>query len=253
MAVTTDVLPVFARLAGHPLRWRLLTALAGSDLRVRELTVRINEQQSLISYHLRILRDAGMVAARRSSADGRDTYYHLDVDRCGQLLTETGRALHPALAGPPQIPAAAARPVRVLFACTGNSGRSPMAAALLAQAGGGSVEAVSGGSRPKPVSRDAVRAMRAYGIDLSGHRSAHLDEFTARRFDYVITLCDKVREVCPEFRGHPNTIHWSLPDPGAVTDAAERRAAFLATAAQLQSRIGFLLAAIRAAPPGRPR
>src|SRR4051812_22539765 len=89
--------PAFVRLAAHPLRWSLLTALAGSDLRVRELVDHAGQPQNLVSYHLRLLRDSGLVTARRSSHDGRDSYYHLDLDRCAAALAETGAALHPAL------------------------------------------------------------------------------------------------------------------------------------------------------------
>ena len=89
--------PAFVRLAASPLRWRLLTALADSDLRVRELVTRLDEQQNLLSYHLRHLRDEGLVTATRSSHDGRDTYYHLDLDRCAAALTGVAGALHPAL------------------------------------------------------------------------------------------------------------------------------------------------------------
>ena len=106
--------------------------------------------------------------------------------------------------------------MRVLFLCTGNSARSQIAEALLAHAAGGRVEVASAGSHPKPLHPNAVRVMRAYGIDLTGARSKHLDEVTGRRFDYVITLCDKVREVCPELPGHPEPIHWSIPDPAAA-------------------------------------
>src|SRR3712207_8405042 len=80
--------PVFLRLAAHPLRWRLMAELAGSDYRVRELTARVDEPQNLISYHLRLLRDAGLVTVRRSSFDGRDSYYHLDLDRCADALSD---------------------------------------------------------------------------------------------------------------------------------------------------------------------
>jgi len=89
--------PVFLRLAGHPLRWRLLGELARSDLQVRELTTLVGQPQNLVSYHLGQLRRKDLVTARRSNADGRDMYYSLDIARCGQLLAAAGGALHPAL------------------------------------------------------------------------------------------------------------------------------------------------------------
>src|SRR5215813_5119554 len=118
--------PVFVRLAAHPLRWRLLTELAHSDYRVRELVTRVDQPQNLVSYHLRLLRDGGLVTATRSSFDGRDCYYHLDLDRCAETLADSGAALHPALRqhAAPLIPPAGqqrSRPTAVLFVCTGNS------------------------------------------------------------------------------------------------------------------------------------
>src|SRR4051812_12276069 len=89
--------PRFLRLAGHPLRWRLLGELARSDRRVGELCDRAGQRQSLVSYHLRQLRDGGLVSARRSLADGRDSYYVLELARCGELLVSAGASLHPAL------------------------------------------------------------------------------------------------------------------------------------------------------------
>ena len=132
----------------------------------------------------------------------------------------------------------------MLFLCTGNSGRSQIAEALLAQLAGGGVEAASAGSRPqgsKPLHPEAVRVMREHGSDISGHRSKHLEEFAGQRFGYVITLCDRVREVCPEFGGHPQLIHWSIADPAAEADV---HAAFRRVAAELRTRISFLLARI---------
>src|SRR3954462_9147356 len=116
--------PAFVRLAGHPLRWRLLSELAHSDLRVRELVTLIGQRQNLVSYHLRLLRDGGLVTATRSSFDGRDSYYHLDLDRCAQALAGAGTALHPALRREslPRIhPVDLRRSPRlgVLFVCTG--------------------------------------------------------------------------------------------------------------------------------------
>jgi protein-tyrosine-phosphatase len=106
------------------------------------------------------------------------------------------------------------------------------------------VSAVSAGSHPKPLHPLAVRVMRDRGVDISARRSKHLDEFTGREFDYVISLCDKVREVCPEFPGAPETIHWSVPDPASEPGAP--LSAFERAAAELETRIGFLIRAIDA-------
>ena len=89
--------PPFARMVADPLRWRLMRELARSDRRVRELVKLVDQPQSLVSYHLAQLRGSGLVKARRSSFDGRDTYYRLDLARCAQLLSAGGAALHPGL------------------------------------------------------------------------------------------------------------------------------------------------------------
>jgi len=233
--------PRFLRLAGHPVRWRLMSELARSDRRVGELCALAGRRQSLVSYHLRQLRDEGVVSTRRSAADGRDTYYVLDLARCGELLSSAGGSLHPGLAGTPRAPRDTRIPAaRVLFLCTGNSARSQIAEALAEQRSGGAVRAASAGSHPKPLHPSAVRVMRERGIDLAGRRSKHLEEFTGQAFDYVISLCDRVREVCPEFPGGPALIHWSIPDPARE----DTLAAFERTAAELCSRIDFLIDAI---------
>jgi ArsR family transcriptional regulator, arsenate/arsenite/antimonite-responsive transcriptional repressor / arsenate reductase (thioredoxin) len=94
------------------------------------------------------------------------------------------------------------------------------------------------------------RCMRdEHGIDLSAQASKHVDVFADQRFDWVISLCDRLREVCPEFPGHPETIHWSIPNPAAgdVDDDASYPA-FQQTAAELETRIGFRLAMLTDRP-----
>ncbi|MFI6012381.1 metalloregulator ArsR/SmtB family transcription factor [Streptomyces sp. NPDC051243] len=239
--------PEFLRLAAHPLRWRLLTELADGDYRVRELVERVGEPQNLVSYHLRLLRDGGLVTARRSSFDGRDSYYHLDLAHCAEALAAAGAALHPALgqdASPPSRPLARARShrVAVLFVCTGNSARSPIAEALLRHHAAGRVTAASAGTSPKPrLHPHAVRVLReSFGIDLAGRRTQHVDDLAGRRFDHVITLCDKAREVCPEFG--PRRVHWSVADPGAAGDTGQADyAAFQRAAADIDTRIRHLM------------
>ncbi len=168
--------PPFARLIGHPVRWRLLAELVQSDRAVRELMRLLDASQSLVSYHLRRLRDGGLVSVRRSAADGRDSYYAIDLVQCRTQLQAAGGALHPSLwlvpAGhePTRRPAG---PVSVLFLCTGNSARSQIAEALLTHRSGGSVVCASAGSHPKSLHPDAVRVMRERGVDISANRTKH--------------------------------------------------------------------------------
>jgi protein-tyrosine-phosphatase/DNA-binding transcriptional ArsR family regulator len=247
--------PSFVRLAGHPLRWQLLGELGRSDRQVRELCALVGRPQSLVSYHLGRLRAERLVSMRRSSADGRDAYYCLDLARCRQLLTAAGGALHPGLRLAPASSnkrrrrhSGRSRP-RVLFLCTGNSARSQMAQALVEQLTDGAIEAFSAGSHPKPLHPNAVRAMREHGVDIAGRRSKHLSEFTDQRLDYVISLCDRVREVCPEVPGRPDLIHWSIPDPARGGDSDDQTyPAFERTATELATRVPFLLELIEHTP-----
>ncbi len=239
--------PSFVQLAGHPLRWRLLKELGRSDRQVRELCALIGRPQSLVSYHLRRLRAEQLVSMRRSSADRRETYYSVDLARCGALLVATGGALHPgvrladARSSTRRRRSASGRP-QVLFLCTGNSARSQMAQALVEQLAGRAVEVFSAGSDPKPLHPNAVRALGEHDIDIAGRRSKHLGEYTQQRLNYVISLCDRVREVCPEFPDRPDLIHWSIPDPAreGATDT-QTYPAFQRTATELATRISFLL------------
>jgi protein-tyrosine-phosphatase len=132
----------------------------------------------------------------------------------------------------------------VLFLCTGNSARSQMAEALLEQLSGHQIHARSAGSHPKPLHPNAVRVMAERGIDISGRPTKHLSRFARTRFDRVITLCDKVREVCPEFPGGPTTAHWSMADPAAAEGAtdADTYPVFERTADDIENRIGPLMA-----------
>ena len=230
--------PAILGLIAEPIRWQLLRELARSDRRVGELTEAIARPQNLVSYHLRELRKAGVVDARRSSADGRDVYYRADLARCRELLGSAGAGIHPSL----ELGGAAggrekwARS-KVLFLCTGNSARSQMAAALIEHRSSHAVSARSAGSHPKPLHPFAVDAMAARGIDISQRKATHLDRYVRTHFDRVITMCDKVREVCPDFPGEPLTSHWSIPDPAA--DGTYE--AFEAAARHIEARIDLLI------------
>jgi len=246
-AGTTEPSPLqFLQLVADPQRWQLLVELGRSDRRVGELAELLGKAQNLVSYHLGELRSAGLVWPRRSSADGRDTYYRVDVARCGELFGSAGAALHPALRLAPvadESPHLARRQKkRVLFLCTGNSARSQIAEALLEHRSAHAVEARSAGSHPKPLHPNAVRVMAERGIDISGRRTKHLDRFARTRFDRVITLCDKVREICPDFPGAPVAAHWSMPDPAAAADNDDASyPAFLRTAQEIDARVELLI------------
>jgi ArsR family transcriptional regulator, arsenate/arsenite/antimonite-responsive transcriptional repressor / arsenate reductase (thioredoxin) len=237
----------FLKLLAHDIRWRILLALAQSDRKVEELVKQIKEPHNVISYHLKLLRRKQLLSEHRSAADGRDIYYSLDLDRFRTLYFQAGTTLHPALALSESEP----RPkevsrkhpqIRILFLCTHNSARSQMAEAILRKIGGDQVEVFSAGNEPTPVHTLAIQVMSQIGLDISQQKPKHLNQFLGQNFDYIVTVCDRVRESCPVFPGDPEQIHWSFPDPAAVEgDLTTREKAFSDTASQLRVRIEYLL------------
>ena len=109
------------------------------------------------------------------------------------------------------------RPIRVLFVCTGNSCRSIMAEALLRQHGGADFEVHSAGTHPKGLNPRTMALLADAGIDASWARSKSVDEFLGQAFDYVITVCDQARQVCPVFPGAGQSLHWGYEDPAEAT------------------------------------
>jgi protein-tyrosine-phosphatase len=240
----------FLKLLAHDLRWQLLTALSRSDHRVHELVSLLDQPANLVSYHLKRLRDQHLVTEHRSSADGRDIYYSLEVETLRTHYITAGEALHPALAEGAATPQAQAsrdtEPVaRVLFLCTHNSARSQMAEGILRHLSGGRVEAYSAGSEPTSIHPYAVLALADLGIDGRQQQPKHLDAFRGQAFDYIVTVCDRVREVCPAFPDDPERIHWSIPDPAVVEgDTETQYRVFTRTAQELVTRIRYLLTLI---------
>ena len=100
-----------------------------------------------------------------------------------------------------------------------------MAEGLLRHDGGAAFEVASAGTKPSLVRPEAVAVMREIGIDISGQRSKHVDEFAGRSFDFVITVCDAARESCPLFPAATRRVHWSFDDPAAATGTEEGRIA----------------------------
>ena len=111
----------------------------------------------------------------------------------------------------------------VLFLCTGNSCRSQIAEGWARHLKADAIEACSAGVAPSRLNPDAVRVMAEVGVDISGQRSKHVDEFADRSIDYVVTVCDHARESCPLFPGRAKVVHHAFDDPphlavGAATE-----------------------------------
>lgn len=127
---------------------------------------------------------------------------------------------------------------RVLFLCTHNSARSQMAEGLLRELGVDRFDVVSAGTEARGLDPLAVQAMAEYGIDISLQESKTLDQFVEQPFDLVITVCDEANESCPYFPNAKERLHWSFPDPSAVTgDDVTRFAAFRAVRDAIRERI----------------
>ena len=125
---------------------------------------------------------------------------------------------------------------RVLFLCTHNSARSQIAEGLLGHLAGDRFETFSAGTEATHVRPEAIEAMRELGVDISGQVSETLDRYLGEPFDYVVTVCDDANEACPVFPGARERLHWSLPDPSAVT-GEERLWAFRGVRDRIQALI----------------
>jgi protein-tyrosine-phosphatase/DNA-binding transcriptional ArsR family regulator len=244
--------PEAVSLLAHDIRWRLARQLSRTDRTVGELVAALGERQNLVSYHLGLLRRAGVVLERRSSRDSRDVYYSLNLGRLRGGLDQALSSLHPTL----RIPPLEARPAivegqrqrRLLFVCTGNSARSQLAEAIARELAQGSVEVLSAGPQPTVVHPVALTVLKELGLPAEGLRSKGIEQVRGK-FDFVVTLCDLAREDCPPFAGGPELVHWSLPDP--VWPGASRREllpAFRRTASELRLRITLLLPLVLAVP-----
>jgi arsenate reductase len=110
---------------------------------------------------------------------------------------------------------------KILFICVHNSARSQMAEGLVNALHADRFQASSGGTMATRVHPGAIKAMAEIGIDISGHRSKSIDEFTDQRFDYVVMVCDDSQADCPFFPGGKEYIHHAFDDPAACTGTDE--------------------------------
>ena len=116
----------------------------------------------------------------------------------------------------------------ILILCTGNSCRSHLAEGILRAAAGDSLNVQSAGSKPAGyVHPLAIQVMKEIGIDISTHRSKHMDEFLKEPVETVITVCGNADQACPMFPGQVNRYHWGFDDPAHATGTdAEKLAVF---------------------------
>jgi len=111
--------------------------------------------------------------------------------------------------------------VRILFLCTGNSCRSQMAEGWARHLKGEAIEPCSAGIEIHGLNPHAVKVMGEAGVDISRHRSKHVDELQGIEFDYVVTVCDHAHEHCPVFLGQGKTVHVGFDDPPRLARSAK--------------------------------
>jgi arsenate reductase len=117
------------------------------------------------------------------------------------------------------------RKKRVLVLCTGNSARSQMAEGLLRHDAGDRFDVESAGLNPGQVRPEAIAVMEEIGVDISAHRSKHVDEFAGQQFDYVLSVCDNANESCPVLPGQGERLHRSFEDPAVLQGSEQQRLA----------------------------
>jgi arsenate reductase (thioredoxin) len=139
------------------------------------------------------------------------------------------------------------QPISVLFVCTGNSARSVMAEALMRTKGGAAFDVHSAGTDPRGINPLTLRVLAEAGIDASWARSKSVTEYLGQQFDYVVTVCDEARQVCPVFPGVHESLHWGYGDPAEAEGTEEERlAVFRRVFVQLGERINqFVPLALR--------
>lgn len=229
---------------GQSTRLELLRALlnAGpSGLAAGEVAFRLDVPSSTLSFHLKALDQAGLIAATRQ---GTKLIYAPRIDKLRALfafVSETCCGGEPSLCGDlASLTAANEGKARmppanfnVLFLCTRNSARSIMAEAILNKLAPGKFKAFSAGSEPAPEGPmpEVLSQLKALGHDVSGLRSKGWDEFAkpdSPKMDFVVTLCDMLAgQVCPDFGETMTTAAWPMPDPAKFNGSATERATML--------------------------
>ena len=115
---------------------------------------------------------------------------------------------------------------KILFLCTGNSCRSQMGEGFIRHMAANKFEVFSAGVEPTQVNPYAIKVMAEAGIDISSHQSKSVNEFLEQKFDYVITVCNHAKQVCPIFPGQYERIHWDIEDPANAKGSEQEKLAF---------------------------
>ena len=234
------------KLLADDTRWRLLSALRRSDYQVGELVGLLNLPQNLVSYHLGILRQAGLVYMRRSDADARAIYYSLELPMLQSGFQQIGSSLQLALDSPPSLP-----PLTVVFLCTANSARSQIAEAWLRYLSGGQISVRSAGTEPYQLHPLTIQVMAEVGVDIGYQQAKNISALAGLHPDVTVTVCDLAREHCSDTLDAPNRLHWSVVDPLSVKgDSAAQLQTFRNVRDHLRLRVEALLALLPTlAPP----
>ena len=227
------------KLLADDTRWQLISELRRSDRQGGELGALLNLPQNLVSYHLGVLRQAGLVQAHRSGADARVVYYSLDLAALGAGHAHIGAAMRLPLAGHP-----ATQPApTVFFLCTQNSARSQMAEGWLRHLSGGRIPVRSAGIAPQALHPLALQVMAEAGVDIGYQQAKGFDALADIVPNVVVTVCDLAREQCPEWATSTHQLHWSIPDPVHTHGNPEAQAQiFRAVRDDLRQRVEGLLA-----------
>jgi ArsR family transcriptional regulator len=234
-----SAVPEILKLLADETRWRLVAALRRSDYQVGELVALLQLPQNLVSYHLGMLRQAGLVEMRRSDADARTIYYALELAGVQAGVQQIGASLQLPLAAPsPALP-----PLTVVFLCSANSARSQIAEAWLRALSGGQLTVRSAGMEPAQLHPLTVQVMAEVGVDIGYQQAKSLATLGALEPDVTVTVCDRAREQCRDTLAAPTRLHWSVVDPLRVTDAAaDQLPVFRRVRDHLRLRVEALLA-----------
>jgi ArsR family transcriptional regulator, arsenate/arsenite/antimonite-responsive transcriptional repressor / arsenate reductase (thioredoxin) len=235
--MSSDEVLAGLKLIADETRWRILRALRGCDRHVGEIVAQTGLPQNLISYHLGVLRQANLVQQHRSDADGRAIYYGAKLSELRVLYQQIGADL----AIPSQRPITGLPATTVVFLCRANSARSQIAEGWLRSLSGGRISVRSGGTQPAQVHPIAVQVMAEVGIDIGHQQAKSINSLAALTPDVVVTVCDIAREECALWPDVGDHLHWSIPDPAAVTGDAERLTAFRSVRDEIQQRVEGLL------------